>query len=155
MMKKLILQSFNWLMSLILVLLGIIILSGGCKTDELGCPVSAINGPENDITGKWKLTKGQTVFYNPQTIDYSCNNIIYHFQSDGRLKIDSDRDDIIGLDSGEYKYEYSMSVLYENIKENSTLKINDIQMPCSISRHDLIINDSPLDGPILHLVRVQ
>lgn len=30
---------------------------------------------------------------------YSCNNNIYHFQSDGRLKIDSDID-IIGLNSG-------------------------------------------------------
>jgi hypothetical protein len=31
---------------------------------------------------------------------YSCNNIIYHSQSDGRLNIDSDIDDIIGLNPG-------------------------------------------------------
>ncbi|MBK7480595.1 MAG: hypothetical protein IPI69_13350 [Bacteroidales bacterium] len=154
-MKKRIMESYYGLMPLILVLLGLIIMPGGCKTDEQGCHVKTIKGPENDITGKWKLIKGQTVFYNPQTIDYSCDNIIYHFESDGRLKIDSDIDDIIGFDSGEYTYEFSMSVLYENIEEKFTLKINDIHLPCNISRSDLIIDDSPLDGPILHLVRIK
>lgn len=59
----------------------------------MACPVVAVSAPDDDITGKWKLVKGQTVFYEPRTEDYSCSNSVYHFQQDGILTISSDKED--------------------------------------------------------------
>jgi hypothetical protein len=136
---------------LLLLPLCMAILGAGCEKDEQECSTVAVNGNKDDIAGKWKLIKGEEVYYNPRTVNYSCNNVIYHFQSDDILIITSDIGDIIGFEHGQYSYEFSLT---EN-KENYTLKIGHLQGGCVISSTNLNINYSSLDGPILNFVRIQ
>ncbi len=124
----------------------------GCEEDDdEKCSTIAINGPEDDITGKWKLINGEEIFFNPRTVDYSCNNVVYHFQTDSILTITSDIVDIIGFAPGQYSYEFGLG----EDKEHYRLKIDHSQGGCNISGSDLDINYAYLDGPILHFIRIQ
>lgn len=104
-----------------------------------------------NVVGKWKLEKAETVFYNPQLYNYSQNNIIYEFKSNGILIISSDIDDYIGDMPGEYTYD---SVSAKNENEPNTLIFNDSSWWYSISEKEMILDNSPLDGPILYFVRI-
>lgn len=115
----------------------------------MACPVVAVSGPDDDITGKWKLVKGQTVFYEPRTEDYSCSNIVYHFQQDGIVTISSDKEDYSPDSSA---YEFEQISLYTH---DFTLKIGNIEYGCSISEGKMILDNSQLDGPIRYFVRIQ
>lgn len=95
---------------------------------DLACSVVARKGLNTEITGKWKLLKVSTVFYNPQTIDYSCDDVVYHFRSNETLTISSDiHKNLIIVDP--IKYSLSLSPLYENM-EGFTLKINGSTVAC-------------------------
>lgn len=48
-----------------------------------------------------------------KAVDYSKNNIIYHFQSGGTLRVESDTDND-GYDSGDYNYNISLENLSGN-----------------------------------------
>lgn len=144
-------QFLRLVMSILLLLF----VGTGCKENEQKCTTVAVEGPEDDVVGKWKQVKGKTVFDKSQIVDYSCNNIIYNFKSDGSLSINSDIDNPIGYNSGEYIYEFSQHSLYENIDENYTLKIDNSNWACSISGSNMVLNNAPLDGPILYFVRIK
>jgi len=144
-------QFFRLVMPILLLLF----VGAGCNENEQKCTTIAVEGPENNVIGKWKQVKGKTVFDKPQIVDYSCNNIIYNFKSDGSLSIYSDIDNPIGYNSGEYIYEFSLYSLYENIDENYTLKIENSSWACGISGSNMVLNNTPLDGPILYFVRIQ
>ena len=131
----------------------------GCKKTEvididLKCSVVARKGNDNQIIGKWKLVKAQTVFLDPRTVDYSCNQIIYAFDLNGNLTITADTADIIGQNSGSYDYTFSKSSFFEGQNEKYTIKIKQRSITCGISNGVMILDDSPLDGPILYLVRI-
>lgn len=145
-MKKI----FN-LLSFVLILL----IVTGCKEDEQKSTTDAEIDSQNDIVGEWKQVKGKTVFYNPQIIDYTCNNIIYKFKSDGSLNIFSDVDNPIGYNSGDHLYEFSQNNLYGIPDENFTLKIDNRYWACSISGSNMVLDDSPVDGPILYFIRIK
>lgn len=135
-------------------------LFGGCQKGDVAlpdfkCPFESVSGPDDDIVGKWKLVKYKTVFYNPKTIDYSCESIFYHFQSDGTLIISSDVEDMTSPDAGIYSFEFSLSPLHENLEENYTLKIEQMDWACSIDGNSMVLNNTPLDGPALYFVRIQ
>lgn len=119
---------------------------------DLACPIVAVNGADDDIVGKWKLVKGQAVFYEPRTEDYSCSNIVYHFQEDGQLVISSTIEGFQGFSAGQHNYEFLQAPLLDH---DYTLKIESVKIPCSVSGSSMIVDDSALDGPILHLVRIQ
>lgn len=136
--------------SLLILPLCTVLLGAGCQKKDEKCTINAINGPEDNIIGKWKLVKGEEVFYNPRTVDYSCNNVIYQFKTDGVLIITSDIVDIIGFGTGKYSYEFILTD-----KGSHTLKVDNSQGGCSILGSDLTINYAYLDGPILYLIRVQ
>jgi hypothetical protein len=53
-----------------------------CK--EVACPSPAKTGKVHDITGKWKLMLD---INESDTIDRSCENIVYHFKEDGMLAV--------------------------------------------------------------------
>lgn len=123
----------------------LLIIAAGCsKSNEV---------PEIDIVGKWKLIEGETVFNEHQVFDYSDDNIIYQFHPDGTLTIKSDIEGHIGHGNGEYSYMLSTSPLYKNADEPFTLTIGTLHHACSIAEESMILNDSPLDGPILHFIR--
>jgi hypothetical protein len=127
----------------------------GCKEDEQKCNTNAVTGSQDDIVGEWKQVKGKTVFSNPQIIEYTCNNIIYKFKSDGSLNILSDVENPIGYNSGDHIYEFSQNNLYGIPDENFTLKIDNTNWACSISGSNMVLDDSPLDGPILYFIRIK
>ena len=145
----------NTLSKTIIAVLFLSMLMSCHKNNENNCLPVIVNGSQTDIRGDWKQVKGQTVFYNPKTIDYSCNNIVYHFKTNDSLIIDSDVTSPIGYESGIYNYQFTLESLYNDPKEKFTLKIGNINWSCGISGSDLIINSAPVDGPILYLVRIK
>lgn len=124
-------------------------------TTILDCPVVPVAGADDDITGKWKLVMGRTVFYEPHAEDYSCNDIVYHFQADGRLTVSANIEDAMGVSSGQYEYELKRQPLFENFNRDYTLTIGNEKDACSIFEGSMILDNSPLDGPVLHLIRIQ
>jgi hypothetical protein len=63
--------------------------------------------------------------------------------------------DLIGYREGEYTYAFTADKLFEGLEEGYTLSINYTKIASGIKNNQLILNSSPLDGPILYLVRVQ
>ena len=123
---------------------------------SIACQVVPVAGANDDITGKWKLVKGRTLFYEPRTEDFSCNDIVYHFQADGKLTISRDIEDLMGFSAGQHTYEFEHQPLFVEYSElGYTLKIEKIKSLCGISGGSMIIDRSPFDGPILHLIRIQ
>lgn len=158
MMKRQTTLHFNQLLWIPLIM--VLPFFSACKKDDhldeaLRCPVEAVNGANDNITGKWKLVKAKAVFRDPRTEDYSCNDIVYDFRADGMLVISGTTKNPIGYDEGQYAYEFSIGKLYQEAEEDYTLKIGNTSLACNIEENQLVINESPLDGPILHLVRVE
>lgn len=125
--------------------------------DNLQCPVTAKEGADDDIIGKWKLVKAETIklAYGISIEDYSCNNIIYHFQEDDSLVISGISEGMPGHENGEYSFEFNDAKLYEGIEEEYTVKIEDMSIACSIQDNHMVLNNSFLDGDILYFVRIE
>jgi hypothetical protein len=122
---------------------------------DLACKISAVSGSKDNIVGDWKLSIGKTVFFKPQIVDYSCLNIIYHFKTNDTLIIESSAENPIGNRAGIYIYHLTLENLYNNVEEKYTLKIGNLNWACGISSENMILNDTPLDGPILYFVRMK
>ena len=84
---------------------------------SIACQVVPVAGANDDITGKWKLVKGRTLFYEPRTEDFSCNDIVYHFQADGKLTISRDIEDLMGFSAGQHTYEFEHQPLFVEYSE--------------------------------------
>lgn len=121
---------------------------------SLDCPVVPVAGADDDVTGKWKLVTALQPFTRegPITTDHSCHNTVYHFQADGTVSISSDRE---GLLVGQYDYEFKRQPLFEHFDRDYTLKIGNSKEACSIFEGSMVLDSSPVDGPILHLIRIQ
>ena len=112
MKKMFFFKKFTWL-----VLVLTLSLLGGCKKNDLieeereilyteyNCPVVAITGGEHRLSdSKWKLVQRwerPVMEEPPMTIDYSCEDIIWHFRSDGIMTVSHDHDN---LNAGEYSF---------------------------------------------------
>lgn len=136
-----------------------------CKKDELDindlqCPVTAIQGEKNDIIGKWKLVKQKNAWGLP-TIDYSCQNIIYEFKSDGNLLVTSgDGKNDLSIPLGSHEFELISTPLPNDpLKEVQSLSIIGDSMssswPCEISANEMTLSQAWLDGPNLTFYRIQ
>lgn len=143
-----------------LPLIFILIILSSCKKNEvvnidmdLKCPTVARVGSDTEAIGKWKLLQGSSVFYDPRTVDYSCNEVVYDFRSNGLVRITSDIQELIGPNPGEHSYEFSRKPLFEG-GNNFTIKINSSAISCKISGGLMTLDDSAFDGPILHLARM-
>ena len=119
------------------------------------------NSPHECILGEWKLLNVTNLFTptGPRTYDFTKNNIIYDFKTNGVLEISGDLKDIDmyqGLDPG--KLSYSIVTEEEAIEHAGLptfrLKISTVYFTYSISSKKLIIDGRALDGPIINLVRV-
>lgn len=130
-----------------------LVVISSCEEDEQDykCPIKSVEGSVQSILGKWKLAKTQTPFVSMAVNDYSCSNIIYSFNSNDVLTIDSDVENYIGGESsGEYQYEFSV-----DNQNNPVLKVNNVKHSCIITKNSMVWNDAYLDGPILEFVRVE
>ena len=127
-----------------------------CTETDMKCRVVGKVGPGDDITGSWKLVKGQALFPEEvRTVDYSCHDVVYHFGETGILTVSgSTAENLVDLDFGEYTYELIKAPWLEYLEGSFTLKIEGLNHACWLSSREMTIDSSPLDGPILTLVRL-
>src|SRR5690606_17852951 len=101
------------------------------------CPIISVAGQSGEILGKWKLASYRTVFYNPDTTDYSCNHITYESKQGGRLAITSDVEDPHGHAAGDYSFELNENTASENGNIHYTLQIGEhSQWPAMIKPNE-------------------
>jgi len=147
------------------MLIMIVSLLGACQkekinNDDLKCPVTAVEGPDDKIIGKWKLVKTRTSgFTQPSRIeDYSCGNIIYHFKQDGSLVVSGVQEGVLSrFENGEYSFVFSAAPISEGMEEKFkfTLEIGLGDIPCYINDNNMAINYLPRDGNGYYFVRVE
>src|SRR5690554_3201252 len=114
---------------LLIPFLFILIGMTGCEDENQKCNLLAIEGPIDNIVGKWKQVRVERIPEEySMTVDYSCNNIIYSFQEDGKLVVMSDKIEYIGHSIREYEYEFRKS---PHGQINHSLIINGKQYPCT------------------------
>ena len=120
------------------------------------CSVNSVAGQQDDVLGKWKLLSYRTVFYNPDTTDYSCDDIIYEFKPDGGLTVTSTVDEPHGYTAGDYAFELKANVAPEDGNTYYTLQIGEhSQWPAMIEPREMILSQAYLDGPVLHFARIE
>lgn len=146
---------------LILFLFLVGFFSFSCERNDLNkyglkCDVKPVNGSNEDITGKWRKIKSEYTFTPTKMdpIDYSCDNVIYHFKSDGVVEITSDIF-IEGPDPGSYAYEITTESPWEGMTEYGSLKIRGSSWACSIKDNWMKLSQAPTDGMIDHFIRVE
>ncbi len=124
--------------------------------DAYRCFVVSIAGQQGEILGKWKLVSYRTVFYNPDTTDYSCDHIIYEFEHGGGLTVTSTVDEPHGYATGNYSFELKANIAAEDGNGYYTLRIGEhSQWPATIKPREMILSQAYLDGPVLHFVRIE
>lgn len=120
------------------------------------CAVNSVAGPQDDVLGKWKLLSYRTVFYNPDTTDYSCDDIIYEFKRDGGLTVISTIDEPHGYAAGDYTFELKENIVPEDGNTYYTLQIGEhSQWPSTIGAREMILSQAYVDGPVLHFARIE
>src|SRR5690625_4871784 len=145
-----------------MLLITVLVLAGGCEKkeineNELQCPVTAKEGSDDDIIGKWKLLEANIIKLAEEIRmeDYSCDDIIYYFREDGSLLISGVEDGMPVRQNGEYSFELKDSVLYKHMNYDHTLKIDSQKIACDMEDNALILDASPLDGNTLYFVRIE
>ena len=107
--------------------------------------------PQKAIIGKWKLVK-LTVPMMGVSYNYSNYNIVYDFKANGVLTVSGKIDQIDwygGYEVGEYPYSVG------NFEYGHNLKIGNYEFWwVRISSKTLVMDDSPVDGPICYLVKI-
>lgn len=120
------------------------------------CAVNSVAGRQDDVLGKWKLLSYRTVFYHPDTTDYSCDDIIYEFKPNGGLTVTSTVDEPHGYAAGDYAFELKANVAPEDGNRYHTLRIGaHSQWPATIEAREMILSQAYLDGPVLHFARIE
>ena len=80
--------------------------------------------------------------------DYSFNEVIYHFRSDGSLIVTCDVDKYMDSTNTNYLYKFTKSTQYDALNQPHVLQIDQTSDACKISDGVMILDDSPLDGPM-------
>ena len=130
---------------LLILILGITFLSS-CSNDE--------NSSNDQFIGKWKLIEAQIFGFGGQSsTDYSNDNIIYNFQSNGILKVTGGQNE--GYPSGEYDYFFGKDYLGGGTTDPKILlvKINDSKWTYNLTNGKMKLGQSYVDGPNLILKR--
>jgi hypothetical protein len=121
---------------------------------EVRCPPAATSGKENHIAGKWQLIKA---IHQTDTVDYSCDNIIYEFVSGNMSEEDLTnrgtvtvygRDEIL---SSDYEYQpFPMCTTIGGFLPN--IKMGDETAYCLISSQRMVMYSPDMNeygGPLL------
>lgn len=119
-------------------------LISGCSND---------NEISNQLIGKWKLLEAK--FYGLEggnssqgSIDYTDDNIIYNFKSNGILIVTGEEN--AGYTSGEYEYFFEEDYLGGNSDpEEMLVKINNSIWTYDLTNGKMTLGQSYVDGPDL------
>jgi len=155
--------------SILLILVLTMSFLGGCQKNDLieieeewevvyteyNCPVVGITGSENrlsDSDSKWKLVQRKHhpfMAEPPIPIDYSCEDIIYHFRSDEILVISHDHD---GIKAGEYPFHDSGPGGLRRVHFSGSLLLWGLQF---YNKGSMIAMSSSAFGMALYFVRIE
>ena len=132
-----------------ILILTIITLLGCSKEDE---------SSNNQIIGEWKLVEAQfNGFEGQKYIDYSSEEIIYHFQSNGILKVTGGKVEV-GYKNGEYEYffgkEYLSGAPTENETKTLLVIINSNKWTYNFTNGEMKLGQSYIDGADLMFIQV-
>ena len=108
------------------------------------------NSTNNEIIGKWKLIEVQIFGFGGQSsTDYSNENIVYEFQSNGILKVTGGQD--VSHPDGEYNYFFGEDYLGGGTTDPKILlvKINESKWTYNLTNGKMTIGKSYVDGPDL------
>jgi len=120
------------------------------------CEVVPVAGDDNNIVGRWKLVEWQQVVMingGWRIENYSCENIVYHFQEDGILSVSSSMEDFSGKSHNGSAYEL-VEESFENYN-NYKLRIGTLGYWFSLVDGIMKLDMRPADGPLLTLVRIE
>lgn len=133
-------------MKKILTLLLIGFLTSICSNDD---------DISNQIIGNWKLTEAKFYgFEGEGSIDYSDENIIYNFKSNGILVVSGG--DNAGYTNGEYEYFFGKDHLGGNTDPKVLLvKINNSKWTYDLTNRKMTLGKSYVDGPNLIFERIK
>jgi hypothetical protein len=131
----------------LILILAIITLSS-CSKDD--------NPSTKQIVGEWKLMEARILnFSTNPTIDYSNENIIYNFQSNGKLLVTGSQN--IGYPNGEYEYLFGNDYLSGAPSSGESkillVKINNSKWTYNLTNGKMILGQSYVDGPDLYFER--
>jgi hypothetical protein len=131
----------------LILILAIITLSS-CSKDD--------NPSTKQIVGEWKLMEARILnFSTNPTIDYSNENIIYNFQSNGKLLVTGSQN--IGDPNGEYEYLFGNDYLSGAPSSGESkillVKINNSKWTYNLTNGKMILGQSYVDGPDLYFER--
>jgi hypothetical protein len=105
------------------------------------------------IIGRWKL---ETIKHpmNGQSFYYSQHNVVYEFKTDGVLVISGEAEIPIWPETGEYSYSFIDDEKgYGMVGLSYGLKIGNSTFWYRISSKELEINNAPLDGAVISLIK--
>jgi len=108
------------------------------------------NGP---ILGEWKLMEAtfytiENDAFTESSIDYSNENIIYNFQSNGILEVSGGQN--VGYDDGEYDYFFDEDYLgSSNNPKVLLVKIDNSKWTYDLTNNLMTLSQSYVDGPTL------
>ncbi len=131
----------------------------GCGEDNnpenLRCRVRAVAGPEDDVVGKWKLVRVRQAYFTrePEVTDYSCDDIVYHFRSDGSLVVNNSVTEA-AHHAGDYNYEFIWDPFDSGASSFRGLKIAHNRWGCSVETTMMTLDASPTDGPKMEFIRI-
>ncbi len=111
--------------------------------NQLTCPVKAVSGSQNKITGSWQLVRIKFPMTG-EINDISCNNVIFHFKKNNSLDIENDP---LGYSSITNNYDFN--------KNKKTLMLGSIEYQCTIKKFEMFFDRSPLDGEVLYFARIK
>lgn len=129
-------------MKKILFLIMIIVAISSCSKGD--------DSSSNQIIGEWKLIEAK--FYgleggnsSESSIDYSNENIIYDFQSNGTLTVSGGEN--VGYSNGEYEYFFGEDHLGGmNDPEILLVKINESKWTYDLTNGKMTLGQSYVDG---------
>lgn len=111
--------------------------------NQLTCPVKAVSGSQNKITGSWQLVRIKFPMTG-EINDISCNNVIFHFKKNNSLDIENDT---LGYSSITNNYDFN--------KNKKIIKLGNVEYRCTITKFEMILDSSPLDGEIMYFARIK
>ena len=103
----------------------------------------------DQILGEWNLLRTRILWPEYQNWDYSNENIIYNFKSDGTLII-SESGGIGGFEEGEYNYVFEKDYLSNSPSPNESkiwlVKIMNMKWTYNSQNDLMILGQSYVDG---------
>ena len=109
------------------------------------------NQTNSEIVGEWKLTKAIFISQTVEEIDYTDQNIVYNFHSNGVLSVSGGAN--AGYPIGEYEYIFGEDYLTGSPNPGEPMivlvKIGNAKWTYDFTNGQMKIGQSYVDGPDL------